>query len=711
MKLSLSQKIVLMVIGSVFFASLGTVLVTYFVADRDLSKAQSQYLADAANIRYIQLQKYEEDIVGDFAFMVERIDEQNIMPRLSTAVTEAAEQGYDITSIRDAYVDNSPKPVGARHELTRADTGGAYSDFHAEIHPEFRSFLEARGYYDIFLINLDGTIAYSVFKEADFGTNILNGPYASSGLGEAFRTAKAGERNSLHLADFAPYAPSNGAPAAFVGKPVIGKDNKVQGVLVFQVPSDRIESALLADAISEGTASYATNDTGLVLTNTPQAPGDEALAIEIDIAPAQNGVSHWLGKGVLGIDAIVAAAPAKFFDTTWWIVVERDVHVAKKTIEHMRETIITVFFPIMGIVCVISFFVSRWVFVTPLKSFMNKVRRLADGHIDDDVVESTRKDELGEVERALTEMTRSLRASAVEVDKITGGALDAHVDVRTDTDQLGIAIQVMAMRLREVMATAHENADAVMRSSSITEETSASINEGVRAQAGAAQQASAAVEEISANIRQSAENSSETEKIAVEAAQEAEESGAAVGRAVGAMRTIAEKINIIQEIARQTDLLALNAAVEAARAGEHGKGFAVVAAEVRKLAERSQEAASDISQLSVDTVNVSGEAGKMLESLVPKIQRTADLVQEISVATREQSIGADQINAAIRSLDQATQQNASAAQRATDTSAELSENVNLLQQALNYFRIQSSSSPTRVEKTSAESVEMPAKAA
>jgi len=195
---------------------------------------------------------------------------------------------------------------------------------------------------------------------------------------------------------------------------------------------------------------------------------------------------------------------------------------------------------------------------------------------------------------------------------------------------------------------------------------------------------------MAANIKQNADNAAQTEKIARQSATDAQASGEAVTRAVEAMRTIAEKITIVQEIARQTDLLALNAAVEAARAGEHGKGFAVVASEVRKLAERSQTAAAEISTVSSQTVKVAQEAGEMLTRLVPDIKKTAELVSEISAACREQDIGADQINQAIQQLDKVTQQNASASEEMSATSEELAAQAEQLQASISYFRIEES---------------------
>ncbi|NSZ63874.1 methyl-accepting chemotaxis protein [Agrobacterium tumefaciens] len=329
-----------------------------------------------------------------------------------------------------------------------------------------------------------------------------------------------------------------------------------------------------------------------------------------------------------------------------------------------------------------------------LRKIMTVAEAVAIGDLDQNVEIKT-NDEIKDLVERINTMTGNLRNTAGIADRIADGDLTVMPKPLSDRDTLGLALERMVERLRGIVADALSASDNVSSGSQELSASSEQLSQGATEQASSAEEASASMEEMAANIKQNADNAAQTEKIARQSSKDAEASGEAVNRAVVAMRTIAEKISIVQEIARQTDLLALNAAVEAARAGEHGKGFAVVASEVRKLAERSQAAASEISSLSGETVQVATEAGDMLNRLVPDIRKTAELVAEISAACREQDIGASQINEAIQQLDKVTQQNSGASEEMSATSEELAAQAEELQSSIAFFKVDTSSVSSR----------------
>jgi methyl-accepting chemotaxis protein len=292
-------------------------------------------------------------------------------------------------------------------------------------------------------------------------------------------------------------------------------------------------------------------------------------------------------------------------------------------------------------------------------------------------------------------VTRSITRPVLETmhlaEKIAAGDLREQVTV-TRRDELGKlqrAMQEMERRLAEVIGEVRSGADALAGASSQVSATAQTLSHGTGEQAASVEQTTASLEEMSASITQNAENARQTESIAKEGARNAEESGRSVQETVGAMRAIAERISIVEEIAYQTNLLALNAAIEAARAGDHGKGFAVVATEVRKLAERAQRAAGEIGALAGSSVKVAERSGALIGELVPSIRKTADLVQEVAASSAEQSAGVNQVSKAMGTVDQVTQRNASASEELSSTAEEMAAQAESLQQVVSFFHLAS----------------------
>jgi methyl-accepting chemotaxis protein len=332
---------------------------------------------------------------------------------------------------------------------------------------------------------------------------------------------------------------------------------------------------------------------------------------------------------------------------------------------------------------VIALFIAT-IISSPIHQIDQAAKQIAKGDLGIDLAMES-NDEIGSLAASFRHLVKVNLAIVDNAKRIADGDLTVQMVKRSDNDELMAALSLMVARLNDIIIQIKESAANVASASTQFSSTTVQIAEGATEQAASAEEVSASVEEMSATIQQNTENAVQTERIAFSASQGMGEVASAAKQSLDATRQIAEKIKIINAIAEKTDILAINAAIEAARAGEHGKGFAVVAAEVRKLAETSQRAAVEINELSASSLKLTEEAGGMMMQIIPEVQKTATLTQEIAAASREQSSGAQQISKAIEQLSTVTQQNSAAAEEMSSTAEELSSQAEQLHEVVSFF--------------------------
>ena len=567
-------------------------------------------------------------------------------------------------ALQHAYILKNSNTLGNKHNLDRAPGVAKYHAVHEKYHPAVRNFLDLFGFYDIFLLDLEsGNIVYSVFKELDYGTSLLSGPYAQSNFAEAFKKARdLGESGSVFV-DFKQYKPSYEAPASFIAKPIFKNGTKV-GVAVFQMPVDKI-NAIMGDraGLGETGETYLVGTDGLFRSDSfldkenysmvnSARKGNKASADILGYLESEKSVlsEH---DNYLGTPSLVSFSVIKMLGVTYGIVAEMSVEEAYAAEEAFHQILLTIF---LVTLIVVSLF--AWLFSTKLSGQISHVaQRLSD--------------------------------SAKTVKEYSGGLSKASVTLSEAANTQATSLQETVAAIDEISAMVKRNADAAATS----KDSSAQSNE---AAVGGKQKVDGMLDAIgeingsNAQIIEAMENNNQQ-----------------VSDIAKVISEIGEKTKVINDIVFQTKLLSFNASVEAARAGEHGKGFAVVAEEVGNLATMSGNAAEEITELldssiqkvkevvdetksTVETLTVSGretaqkgsvtaeECIGALDEILANVSSVNDMIQEISAASDEQSQGIQEITQAINQLDQATQKNTDIATEAKNLSSGLGKNANNL---------------------------------
>jgi len=609
--------------------------------------------------------------------------------------------------LQTAYITENSFPTGEKHKLQRAEGGAAYHDTHAIYHNGLRTLTESKGYYDAFLINPEGDIIYSVFKEMDYATNLSDGAYADSGLGKAYRAASSAAEGEVVFADMEPYAPSYGAAAAFLATPVMAADGSPLGVVAVQVPVDMF--GVIAnndDGLGETAQVYIVGADYKARTTSRFDDGYSVLDTlpEADhIATALKGETHF-SKGETGLDGhpvMAASRPVGLDLANWALVVEQDVADVMAPLYQKAWTLALIGFAICAMMSFLGWRVAASI-TRPLHKIANGMAQVASGNLDTNVEEAERGDEIGDIGKALLsfqddlkiarsadeERAEQQREQAIVVENLSTGLLrlsqgDFSTKIETpfagEHEKLREDFNKTVTTLNETLGHVVSAVNRIRNGAAEINQSSNDLSHRTESQAATLEETAAALEEMTVSVKSAADSARSVEQITGEAKQEAEVSGGVVQNAVTAMTEIEQSskkieqiISVIDDIAFQTNLLALNAGVEAARAGEAGRGFAVVASEVRALAQRSSDAAMEIKSLIGESskqveagVDLVGKAGDALQMIVERVNNISQLVSGIAEGASEQSNGIGEINTGVVQLDQVTQQNAAMVEEAS----------------------------------------------
>ncbi|PCJ07724.1 MAG: chemotaxis protein [Rhodobacteraceae bacterium] len=730
--LKLALKLPLFVVGFGVLMTVTLVLLSNMSFKKNTIASSEDHFKSLVADRELALKTFMKNVDADILTMAAVPSTAAALERLT--MTWRAIDGDSGQVLRQAYVNDNPNPVGQKHMLTRAPGESPYHLQHEKFHPAFRTLMEQKGYYDVFMINTEGDIVYSVFKEADYGTNLLNGIYKNSGLAEVFRAAANGTQGEVHLSDLKGYAPSNGDAAAFVSTPIVGEGGKTVGVLAFQLPVDLLTNVTNnSDGLGETVEIFLVGEDLLARTTSRFDGGFQVLeqlnrSEQILSALDDRKVFYHDAIGINGQKVIAFSDSISFHEGHWALVAEQDwAEVMAPVIAERNKMLIASLF------CAAVMSLLGWLFARsitrPIARISESMDAVASGDLDGEIPSAERNDELGQIGKSLVSLQEDLkRARSAEEDRATQQREQEHVVEQLSHGLVNLANGDFSKPLVEQFSANHEqlrsdfNRTLETLSSTIVDviSSAASIRDGAteisqasddlsrrtESQAATLEQTAAALDEMTASVKSAAEGATRVESIMGEAKAEAEESDKVVQHAVAAMteiehsaRHISQIIGVIDDIAFQTNLLALNAGVEAARAGEAGRGFAVVASEVRALAQRSSDAAMEIKTLISDSskqveqgVELVGKAGEALNSIVNRVDHISQLVSEMAVGSAEQSIGLGEINIGVTQLDQVTQQNAAMVEQATAASHLLNSDATKLSKLVSHFNIGGSAS-------------------